>query len=130
MGKKDMTKTDLFDYASARTYLRKKQESLKSKRFALWQQAREDAEKIMMMIINKYTPKRIIQWGSVLESQHFSEASDIDIAVEGMDSIEFMRLLGEAEDMTNFSLDLIRWENVDGSFQKILLRKGKIVYGK
>lgn len=125
-----MTKTDLFDYASARTYLRKKQENLKSQRFALWQQAREDAEKIMMMIINKYTPKRIIQWGSVLESQHFSEASDIDIAVEGMDSIEFMRLLGEAEDMTNFSLDLIRWENVDGSFQKILLRKGKIVYGK
>lgn len=127
-----MTKidVDLFDYASARTYLRKKQEKLKSQRFALWQQAQQDAEQIMMMIINKYSPKRIIQWGSVLESQHFSEASDIDIAVEGMDSIEFMRLLGEAEDMTNFSLDLIRWENVDGSFQKILLRKGKIVYGK
>ncbi|WP_017293680.1 nucleotidyltransferase family protein [Geminocystis herdmanii] len=125
-----MTQTDLFDYASARLYLKKKQENLKSKRLALWQQAQQDAEYIIMMIINKYTPKRIIQWGSVLESKHFSEASDIDIAVEGINSIEFMRLLKEAEDMTNFSLDLIRWENVDGSFQKILLRKGKIVYGK
>lgn len=127
-----MTKidVDLFDYASARLYLRKKQENIKSKRFALWQQAQQDAQQIIMMIINKYTPTRIIQWGSVLESKHFSEASDIDIAVEGIDSIEFMRLLGEAENMTNFSLDLIRWENVDRSFQKILLRKGKIVYGK
>ncbi|MGI0482306.1 nucleotidyltransferase family protein [Geminocystis sp. CENA526] len=125
-----MTKTDLFDYGSARLYLRKKQENLKNKRFALWQQAQQDAQQIITMIINKYTPKRIIQWGSVLESKHFSEASDIDIAVEGLDSIEFMRLLKDAEDMTNFSLDLIRWENVNNSFQKILLRKGKIVYGK
>lgn len=125
-----MTKTDLFDYGSARLYLRKKQEKLKNQRFALWQQAQQDAQQIIIMIINQYNPKRIIQWGSVLESKHFSEASDIDIAVEGIGSIEFMRLLAEAEDMTNFSLDLIRWENVDESFQKILLRKGKIVYGK
>jgi len=121
---------DLFDYSSAKRYLQNKQNNLRKKRFELWQKAQNDATKIIQMILTKYKPSKIIQWGSVLESQHFSEASDIDIAVEGLDSIVFMRLLAEAEDMTNFSLDLIRWENIHPSFQKILLRKGKIIDGK
>jgi aryl carrier-like protein len=52
------------------------------------------------MIIQNYHPKQIIQWGSLLESRHFSEASDIDLAVVGLDSLSFMRLLADAENMT------------------------------
>jgi hypothetical protein len=120
----------MFDYTSARRYLQKKQDDLKNKRLALWKQAQQDVNLIISMMIREYSPQRIIQWGSVLDSKHFSEASDIDLAVEGIDAISFMNLLASAEDMTSFSLDLIRWENVHPSFQKTLLRKGKIVYGQ
>ncbi len=81
------------------------------------------------MIIEKYQPTQIIQWGSLLQPQHFSEASDIDLAVVGLDAIAFMQLLADAEEMTQFPLDLIQWENIHPSFQKIILMKGKIIYG-
>lgn len=120
----------MFDYVQARRYLREKQEALKAKRFVLWEKAQEDAHNIIKMIIDKYDPQRIIQWGSVWDSKHFSEASDIDLAVVGIDTIKFMGLLADAEDLTDFPLDLIRWENIHPSFQKIILMKGKIVYEK
>ncbi|MBL1210293.1 nucleotidyltransferase domain-containing protein [Geminocystis sp. GBBB08] len=121
---------DTFDYSSARMYLQEKQNTLKAKRFELWKKAQQDAAQIIEMIVQKYKPKRIIQWGSVLESKHFSEASDIDLAIEGVSSMEFMDIFADAENMTTFSLDLIRWENIHSSFQKIIFMKGKIVYEK
>lgn len=118
----------MFDYTAARNYQRQKQKKLKAKRFYLWQKATQDCNRITEIIIEKYQPKRIIQWGSLLESKHFSEASDIDLAVEGIESIKFLQMLGDVENLTNFSLDLIRWENLDSSFQKIILMRGKILY--
>ena len=111
-----------------RAYLKQKHKSLTAKRLELWAIAQQDSQNIIAMIIHKYQPKQIIQWGSVLNAKHFSEASDIDLAVKGLDSITFMQLLADAEEMTQFPLDLIQWENIHPSFQKIILMKGKIVY--
>ena len=111
-----------------RAYLKQKHESLTAKRLELWAIAQQDSQNIIAMIIYKYQPQQIIQWGSVLNAKHFSEASDIDLAVKGIDSITFMQLLADAEEMTQFPLDLIQWENIHPSFQKIILMKGKIVY--
>lgn len=119
---------DSFNYLSARRWLQRKQEEITERRFQLWQQAEEEANKIINMVINKYRPQRIIQWGSVLDSKYFSEISDIDIAIVGVDSVTFLQILADAEAITRFSLDLIRWENIDPSFQNIILMKGKIIY--
>ncbi|MEJ5309067.1 MAG: nucleotidyltransferase domain-containing protein [Anaerolineae bacterium] len=121
---------DDFDYAASRAYLQEKQMALQAKRLALWQQAQEDAQKIIEMIIRRYDPQYIIQWGSVLEPEHFSEASDIDLAVAGVEPVLFLRLLADAEVMTEFSLDLIRWEEIQPAFQKVIRAKGKVVYAK
>ena len=91
--------------------------------------AQRDAENIIAMIIQKYHPQQIIQWGSLLEPKHFSEASDIDLAIVGLDALSFMRLLSDAEVMTEFPLDLIQFEQIHPSFQRIILMKGKIIYG-
>ncbi|AFY81381.1 putative nucleotidyltransferase [Oscillatoria acuminata PCC 6304] len=118
----------MFDYSAARQYLQAKQQALQAQRLGLWQQARADSQTIIEMIIDRYAPQRIIQWGSVLAPQHFSEASDIDLAIAGLEFRSFMNLVGEAEDLTDFPLDLIRWEDIHPSFQKIILMKGKIIY--
>lgn len=118
----------MFDYSAARRYLQAKEQALQAQRLGLWEQAREDSQNIIAMIIDGYAPQRIIQWGSVLAPQHFSEASDIDLAIAGLDFRSFMNLVGEAEDLTDFPLDLIRWEDIHPSFQKIILMKGKIIY--
>lgn len=82
------------------------------------------------MIIRQYDSQQVIQWRSVLEPAHFSEASDIDLAVAGVDSVLFLQLLGDAESMTDFPLDLVRWEDVRPAFQKAIAAKGKVVYAK
>lgn len=119
----------MISHIQTRDYLKKKNDRQRAKRMALWEVAQQDAKNIIEMIVDKYQPKQIIQWGSILEPKHFSEASDIDIAVVGLDSLSFMRLLADAEDMTKFPLDLVQLELIHPSFQKIILMKGKIVYG-
>lgn len=119
-----------FDFASARNFLRKKHDALQAKRFLLWEKASQDAQNIVEMIVQIYHPEKIIQWGSLLEPKHFSEASDIDLAIVGLDIITFMKLVADAEDLTTFPLDLVRWESIDPCFQKIILMKGKILYGE
>ncbi|MGK5091540.1 nucleotidyltransferase domain-containing protein [Deltaproteobacteria bacterium TL4] len=121
---------DSFDYGAARRHLRQKQEAMQSIRYDLWQRAKEDSQKIIQMIVARYDPRKIIQWGSILEQKHFSEASDIDLAVEGVDAILFMRLLANAEELTKFPLDLLRWEEIDSSFQRIIEKKGRVVYAQ
>lgn len=111
-------------------YLKRKQALKAAKRLELWRTAQQETNCIIEMIVKKYQPKQIIQWGSVLEPKHFSEASDIDLAIVGLDSIIFSKLLADAEEMTQFSLDLVQWEHLNPSFQKIILMKGKIIYGQ
>jgi predicted nucleotidyltransferase len=119
----------MVSHAQVRHYLKEKNDRQKAKRLALWEVAQQDAKNIIEMTIQKYQPKQIIQWGSLLEPRHFSEASDIDLAFVGLDSLSFMRLLADAEDMTKFPLDLLQLELIHPSFQKIILMKGKIIYG-
>lgn len=120
----------MFDYASARQYLKHKQDKAQAQRFSLWQKAKADSVTIIEMIIEKYSPEQIIQWGSILKPEHFSEISDIDLAVSGVDSIVFMDLLADAENLTQFSLDLVRWEELCDPFQRIISMKGTVVYGR
>jgi predicted nucleotidyltransferase len=87
----------MVNHSQTRHYLKNKQEFQKLKRLSLWEVAQQDAKNIIEMSIEKYQPKQIIQWGSILEPRHFSKASDIDLAVVGLDSLKFMRLLADAE---------------------------------
>lgn len=88
-----------------------------------------DFEKIKDMIIKKYNPKRIYQWGSLMDQSKFRENSDIDIAIEGINDPEtFFKLYGDAEKMTNFSLDLLDIDKIAPEFSQIIKSKGKIVY--
>ena len=62
-------------------------------------------------------PVRIYQWGSLLRREPFSEISDIDLAVEGLDdSGSFFILLSEADEMS----DLLHAESI--------VKKGKLIY--
>lgn len=52
-----------------------------------------------------------------------------DIAVEGIaDARAFLDLLGTAADMTQFPLDLVEWEKLDGERREAILRRARVVY--
>jgi predicted nucleotidyltransferase len=112
-----------------RQFVKKKYKKKSDRIEILYQQANRDFKQIIDLIIIKFNPKRIYQWGSLLNRKHFNESSDIDIAVEGIDSAKkFFDMLGEAQDMTDFSIDLVDIDKIHPLHAESIRRKGKVVY--
>lgn len=108
----------------------KKQQALQEKQLdKLYVKAVSDCNVIIEMIIKKYDPVKIIQWGSLLNRSYFKEYSDIDIAVEGITSPEkFFALVKDAEALTDFPLDIVQLEKINPVHKESIIKKGKILY--
>jgi predicted nucleotidyltransferase len=112
-----------------RAFLAQKADGRHSRDLELHQRAEKDAGAIVAMIRERYRPHRIYQWGSVLHPQRFREYSDIDVAVEGITDAEaFFRLLGEAEALTSFPLDVVQIEYVEPAYRALIKERGVMVY--
>ena len=102
-----------FNYTAARQFLEKKERDRVQLLDERYNQARRDFQKIIDFIIERYHPKRIYQWGSLLNRENFTEISDIDIALEGITSAEqIFDIYGAIMNMSDFSIDLIQIEIV------------------
>ena len=94
-----------------------------------YSQAVRDAHNIIQMIIEKYSPLRIYQWGSLLDRNRFQEISDIDIAVEGLPGPqEFFSLVGDASRLTHFPVDIVEFEKIHPLHAESIREKGTLVY--
>ena len=123
------SRSETVNCAEARAFLQKREQQREGRRRRRYQQARRDAERIVHLIIEKYAPQRIYQWGSLLSPERFGEISDIDIAVEGLAGPErYFQLLGEADELTEFPLDLVELERIHPLHAEGIRRKGKLVY--
>jgi predicted nucleotidyltransferase len=120
-----------FDMAAARLNLNRASLLRKKQLHERYAQACADFSKILAVIVEKYSPRRIYQWGSLLDESSFTEVSDIDIAVEGVtDAASFFALYGDAMRCTGFSLDIVQIEKIEPEFAEIIRSKGRVVYEK
>ena len=77
--------------------------------------ARKDFDRIVRHIAQTYQPKRIWQWGSLIDGHHFSERSDI--AIEGIsDPKTFFAILGDAMDMSSLPVDVVQIEPIHPAY--------------
>jgi predicted nucleotidyltransferase len=91
--------------------------------------ARKDFDRIVDHIARTYRPKRIWQWGSLIDGHHFSEMSDIDIAIEGIDDPKtFFAILGDAMDMSSLPVDVVQIEYIHPAYADSIRSRGRIVY--
>jgi predicted nucleotidyltransferase len=91
--------------------------------------ARKDFDRIVDHIARTYQPKRIWQWGSLIDGHHFSERSDIDIALEGItDPKTFFAILGDAMDMSTLPVDVVQIETIHPAYADSIRSRGRIVY--
>jgi len=112
-----------------RTFLERREQERNGHLRELHRRAQADAERIVSFLAKEYRPTRILQWGSVIHPELFREYSDIDIAVEGIvDAASFFSLLADAENMTDFPLDIVQLERIEPEFRTLLLEKGRVVY--
>ncbi len=118
-----------FNYQKARQFLKDKEKIRQRELDKRYFQACQDFDKIIKIIVEKYNPIRIYQWGSLLNRKVFSEISDIDIAIEGITSAElFFQLYGDIMNLTDFSVDLVQIEKIEPEFAELIKSKGKIIY--
>jgi predicted nucleotidyltransferase len=120
---------EAFDIAGARESLRIRKSELLKERERLFYRASGDCSAIIKMIIEVFNPKRIYGWGSLLDKKMFTDYSDIDIALEGMGSIEdLFELERMAESMTDFPLDIVELEKINPLHADSIRAKGKVLY--
>jgi len=121
--------TDTFNYDKAAANLKQRFDRRSAHRRELFIKATTDCAAIVNMIIEQYNPRRIYQWGSLLHAEQFDENSDIDIAVEGIESAEsWFSLTGKAMDMTGFPLDIVQIEHVNPIDRASIIENGRLVY--
>ncbi len=88
-----------------------------------------DAKRIISFMARNYYPKRIYQWGSLLNRSRFRSWSDINIAVEGIeDTRTWLEIEAEVWDLTVYPLDLVRLERIEPEYAGIIRQKGVVVY--
>ena len=91
--------------------------------------ATRDARAIVSEIAAQVNPRRIYQWGSLLDRERFSEISDLDIAVEGLNGpAEFFRILGIAMNGTAFPVDVVELEKVPADVAERIRKRGALVH--
>ncbi len=117
------------DIATVRTFLARKTAARKARNEARWREAVADSAAIIEMIKAEYNPHAIYQWGSVLDREQFSSISDIDIAVEGLQSAEqFFDLVGKAERLSRLPLDIVEIEHVEPAYVRLIKEYGRCVW--
>jgi len=112
-----------------RGFFARKAERVRKAREALLARAQADAGTIIDHIREEYHPLRIYQWGSLVHTEHFSERSDIDIAIEGLaHPLDLHRILDFAETATSMPLDIVPIEEIEPEYAAAIRTNGKVVY--
>jgi predicted nucleotidyltransferase len=112
-----------------RAFVRARQSRKRADLAARLHAARQDFDSIVSVIMRDFRPLRIYQWGSLLQDRHFSQMSDIDIAVEGItDPLALSALRGVAEKLTRFPVDIVAIESVHPAYAEHIRRRGRVVY--
>ena len=118
-----------FDLEKSRRNLQNRREKRRGDLHALFLQAGKDAKRIVTMLIDKYHPRRIYQWGSLLHPSRFREWSDIDIAVEGLDSpLDGLHAIDDALLLTSFPVDIVELERIHPEHARTIRSEGKLVH--
>lgn len=117
------------DLDRVRAFLADRERRRSTRIDARFAQATRDARAIIAKIVEQVNPRRIYQWGSLLDRARFSEISDIDIAVEGLRGpAEYFRTLGIAMDGTTLPVDIVELEKIPGDVAERIRARGALVH--
>lgn len=92
-----------------------------SRRRRGWELAREAA----LLLRDRYGADEVWVFGSLLDGEHFTEHSDIDMAVGGLDQMTHLEALGRLLGLSReFEFDLVDLERCPGALREAVDRTG------
>ena len=117
------------DPDKVRAFLQAKADRRRARVDASFERTTREADAVIAQIAREVNPRRIYQWGSLLDRARFSEISDIDIAVEGLRGPEeYFRAAGIALDGATAPVDLVELEKLPADIAEYIRRRGKVVH--
>ena len=109
------------------TYWKKKQVETENFYRRLESEAKNELDNIASLLVDKYGVSRILLFGS-LKTGGFTENSDIDLAVEGINAEDFFAALAEVNRLSRFVVDLKPLEDLEPYFRSRIHMEGKLIY--
>ena len=117
------------DIEKVREFIHRKEEKRKQALDARFQRATADCDAIVSRVIHELRPTRVYQWGSLLDRSRFTEMSDIDIALEGLEGPEaYFGALGIAMELTEIPVDIVEIERLPQGIADRIRHRGRLVY--
>ena len=117
------------DLDQVRAFLAEKERRRRARIDERYAQATRDAGAIVSEIAAQVNPRRIYQWGSLLDRKRFSEISDLDLAVEGLNGpAEFFQVLGIAMNGTALPIDVVELEKLPADVAERIRKRGALVH--
>ena len=111
-------------------FLQRREASRQRELDARFDAAWSEFDSIVEMIVREFAPRRVWQWGSLLDRRRFSTRSDIDIAVEGLGHAErLFELYARAEALTVFPLHVVELERIETEYARLIRDTGRLVHG-
>ena len=86
-----------------------------------------EARQLAQQLANEYDVKRILLFGSVARRRPLRSNSDVDLAVEGMTTDVYYKIVGDLQTESGRAVDLIRIENLRPAMKRIVLSEGIIL---
>lgn len=118
------------DHSKTVDFLKRREWARQERMDARFQEAWRDFESIVSYIVAEHSPKRVWQWGSLLDRKRFSDNSDLVIAIEGLESAtELFQIVARAEELTDFPIDIVEMEKIAPEYRALIMRKGRLVRG-
>lgn len=87
------------------------------------------AEKLKEMLVQDYSVRKVVLYGSVLFEEKFARGSDIDLAVEGLQKERYFEALARLQSESLFEVDLKPMEELRGLIREHI-EGGKVLYVK
>ena len=117
------------DLDQVRAFLADRERRRRARLDERYTQATRDVRAIVSEIATQVNPRRIYQWGSLLDRNRFSEISDVDIAVEGLNgAAEFFQALGIAMNGTDLPVDVVEMEKLPADVAQRIRERGTLVH--
>lgn len=118
----------MVDYSSyIKTYI-KRAEIKEQKRKELFKDLNKQARQAAKALGEKFKLKKVYLFGSLTNFDSFQLSSDIDLAVEGLNSTDYFDAWGVLEDILDCSFDLVQMDKATNSLKKIIKREGVILF--
>ncbi|MBC8235502.1 nucleotidyltransferase domain-containing protein [bacterium] len=89
--------------------------------------AQQTANLCTQRLVKDFGAKKVYLFGSLIDNT-FTDGSDIDLAIEGAKTIDYLKAIAALEGINGFSVDLLNFESCSTPIKKRILKYGKVLF--